>query len=392
MYICSECGTKYKIMPKFCDCGNDIFIEETEPQIQNEDFTEEIREPQKRRSGRGKPKTFSPVAIAGFVLCIILALIILFFIGNPEKEIITEDTTEQKEEQVIDIPDIETFWDNTVAKIEQKEEVKEEPEPKPIMDMMPKFVQNILPQEAKKTQTPKVNSTVTPKQTSTQKVQPKTQPKAQTPAIKTTTQTTKPVQTQQTNPQAQAVTNRVKNNIQYNNPVQQTPQQVQPSTPAKTVPQVSTPATVNTNPIKTTPPTTQITPVTTQPSVANNTTTAPSTAQTAPAFVVKTKSQTELTKELNTYKASLRNTIGRKIDFTKVIGDGDCAISFKINSSGKLISKTFTKQSSNITLNDAVFTAMNSLTSYNAPPEGYKGETLNLKIRFYNGNFEITLN
>ena len=107
---------------------------------------------------------------------------------------------------------------------------------------------------------------------------------------------------------------------------------------------------------------------------------------------MKTKSQAALAKELNTYKASLRNTIGRKIDFTKVIGDGDCALTFKINSSGRLISKAFTKQSSNITLNDAVFNAMNSIKSYNAPPEGYKGEALNLRIRFYNGNFEITLN
>ena len=67
-------------------------------------------------------------------------------------------------------------------------------------------------------------------------------------------------------------------------------------------------------------------------------------------------------------------------------------MSFKLTSSGKLTSRAFTKQSSNITLNDAVFAAMNSTTSYNPPPEGYKGETLTLKIRFYNGNFEITLN
>ena len=26
MFKCSECGTEYEIAPKYCDCGNDIFI------------------------------------------------------------------------------------------------------------------------------------------------------------------------------------------------------------------------------------------------------------------------------------------------------------------------------------------------------------------------------
>ena len=96
--------------------------------------------------------------------------------------------------------------------------------------------------------------------------------------------------------------------------------------------------------------------------------------------------------ELANYKASLRNAIGRKIDFTRVVGDGDCALSFKVNSSGKLTNRAFTKQSSNVTLNNAVYAAMNSTTSFSAPPSAYNNETLNLKIRFYNGNFEIYLN
>ena len=96
--------------------------------------------------------------------------------------------------------------------------------------------------------------------------------------------------------------------------------------------------------------------------------------------------------ELANYKAKLRNTIGRKIDFTKVIGDGDCAITFKIDSNGRLINGAFAKQSSNITLNDAVYKAFMSSRSFTAPPAGYKNETLKLYVRFYNGNFEISLN
>ena len=104
------------------------------------------------------------------------------------------------------------------------------------------------------------------------------------------------------------------------------------------------------------------------------------------------KSQAQLKQELASYKSGLRNTLGRKIDFTRVIGDGECSLSFKVNSNGRLSSKAFIKQSSNITLNDAVFNALNTMTSYNPPPEGYNGETLRLNIKFYNGNFEISLN
>ena len=95
--------------------------------------------------------------------------------------------------------------------------------------------------------------------------------------------------------------------------------------------------------------------------------------------------------EYANYKANLRNTIGRKVDFTKVIGDGDCAISFKIDPNGRLINGAFAKQSDNMTLNDAVYNAFMSSRNFTAPPGGYKNETLKLNVKFYNGNFEISL-
>ena len=218
MFKCSECGTKYKIMPKFCDCGNDIFIEEKEPETEIQDIGIPQEQPL-RRKGRGKVESFSPIAIGTFAFCIILALVILFFIGNPKKEIITEEQkNENHTEEIVEVPTIDSFWDNTISKAEQKEEVKEEPKEKPIIDIVPKFVQNILPQETQKAETPKTVKTTTAKSSNTLKQQSKTQPQ-KTPSATKTTQTTtaKPVQTQQVNTQAQAVTNRIKNNIQQNN-------------------------------------------------------------------------------------------------------------------------------------------------------------------------------
>ena len=96
-------------------------------------------------------------------------------------------------------------------------------------------------------------------------------------------------------------------------------------------------------------------------------------------------------RELTNYKISLRNTIAKRIDFTKVIGDGICIISFKLDSNGRLIDREFAKQSENLTLNNAVYKAVMATPSFTPPPSGYKNETLRLNINFNNGNFSITL-
>ena len=48
MYICSECGNEYEIKPKYCDCGNDIFINNEEQdeiqQIENEQIEDDFDE------------------------------------------------------------------------------------------------------------------------------------------------------------------------------------------------------------------------------------------------------------------------------------------------------------------------------------------------------------
>lgn len=95
--------------------------------------------------------------------------------------------------------------------------------------------------------------------------------------------------------------------------------------------------------------------------------------------------------ELYSYKINLRNEIGKKIDFTRVIGDGECSVVFKIDQNGKLVNRSFARQSSNITLNNAVYNAVMAVPSYSAPPSAYSNETLRLNVRFNNGNFAITL-
>lgn len=98
-----------------------------------------------------------------------------------------------------------------------------------------------------------------------------------------------------------------------------------------------------------------------------------------------------LKKELMQYKTALRNRIAANIDFTRVIGDGSCAVTFKIDSSGNLIERNFSTQSKNSSLNDVVYYAMMQNPAFQAPPKGYKDETLTLSVKMYGGNFEVTL-
>ncbi len=96
-------------------------------------------------------------------------------------------------------------------------------------------------------------------------------------------------------------------------------------------------------------------------------------------------------RELAAYKVSLRNKIGASINFAAVIGDGKCAVTFKIDETGNLTSRKFSQQSQNDSLNDAVFAAMMQNPTFKAPPEGYKNETLTLSVKMYGGNFEVDL-
>lgn len=391
MYKCSECGIEYKTAPKYCECGNDIFIpiEDIEPQEIDDDIFEEDDEIETIKHRNLKQKSYSPVSISIFVLSIILSLLVLFVFGNPKKNIV-ENVMKNNLSEKTEIPEIDSFWDNTPIKSKKLEEPEEQDEG--IMNIMPKIVQEIIP-----IVTPEIKTDATIK-----KFPIKSEQKSKTKPItvqNTQNQKNTKTQTIQTKPSSQAnseqimtfedLTNKIRNQYYANqtqNNASNTNNQTSTATP-------TTHSSVQQNTANTNPTTTKIT-------SAQSTTASPASVQTPPVAnsqqanipVVPEKSPAQLRQELTLYKSSLRNTIGKKIDFTKVIGDGECSLSFKISSNGRLTSKTFTKQSSNMTLNDTVFNALNTMTSFNPPPEGYKGETLRLNIKFYNGNFEISLN
>ena len=403
MYKCSECGTEYETAPKYCECGNDIFINVEDEQDfvpqEVEDFDDEpempVRTSKYHGGGRNfRQKNFSPVGLSIFAVCIILSLLVLFVIANPKKETAKIDTETQTAEE-IEIPSIDSYWDNTPVKIAQKEE-SQTPKQENILD---KIVQQIVPQQqppkevapVAKTPVPVQKKVVTPAKTQTKTAQKQTTQKSSVRQKQTTAKTaSKPTTSNQSGMTFGDLTNKIRNQYPAQNtqtqPKQQTAQTTTATKQSAPLPQTSTKTTTIAQ------TSTQITPKTQTQSVQKPQTQTQTQTQTASAPVTPQKSQVQLRQELATYKSGLRNAIGRKIDFTRVIGDGDCALSFRVNSNGRLTSKAFVKQSSNITLNDAVFNALNTMTSYNPPPEGYNGETLRLTIKFYNGNFEISLN
>ena len=347
MYKCTECGCEYEIKPDFCDCGNDVFEEETEKITETEKFEHEERlqetpPPQKvvfnskiNFEQKDKPKLqISPVSWLIFSVCIVLSFIVLF-VWNPESKNTQAELNSEKNNQEIvnkNIPSIDKLWNNAIPKQEIKKQEQKENTQK-----LTKNEQNIVKIAPKQVQIN--NKRISAKQTST-----------------------KTTQVKKITPQQKVVTkNNVPKKISNTKPQQHKSQSLQQK-PAN--PEVNTSIQKNTQEV--------LLPKNNESKVQN------------------TISAQEKQEYIN-YKISLRNTIGRKIDFTKVIGDGSCTVAFKINSSGKLINRSFAKQSSNMTLNDAVYTAVMSTPSFNPPPVAYNNEVLKLNIKFQNGNFEISL-
>ena len=364
MFKCSECQKIYDIRPDYCDdCGNDTFEEivETPPLKKQEIKKEKVKEEvvfKKQEEIPIKPKQNKPeikfdYPSLGFLgICILISLFIIFFAWNSKiQEKINVKPEDVKNELNSNIPSsVSGFWNNQLPRAEQKQTVVQKPQ---VVQPQPEIQKPKIQQVAK-----------TPSQVSTAPTKVIAQAPKQT--------STAPKQVQKTQ--------QIKNNTpQKPSNIQQTAvkKQVQPAkTTAQTaqVP-VQQPKSAPQKPIQTVQPTQNTTGTVQQP------------------VVVKPSVDTSaLKKEFANYKISLRNAIGKKIDFANVIGDGACTVSFKIDSSGRLISRAFANQSSNTTLNNAVYSAVMATPSYNPPPAGYKNETLYLKINFYNGNFQITLN
>ena len=133
----------------------------------------------------------------------------------------------------------------------------------------------------------------------------------------------------------------------------------------------------------------------TQPPVTKPTTKKQVTTTSTPSVATTNKTQTVPKinpQELSNYKIKLRNHSASKIAFTTIVGDGECSFIFKIAPDGVLTNKAPANLSDNDSLNDAVYNALRQVYSYNAPPSGYKNETLKLIVKMYHNNFEVYLN
>ena len=354
MYKCKECGAEYEQKPDYCDCGNDEFEDNVNIGLEEkttseivvdlgiiENITHEENANQtisEKRLNTQKQVTYSSyqnlkknnvdsASLVMFSLCILLSLYVIFFAWNVKEQ---HSTISNRADVSIEkaIPHIDKIWNNAVPKpVETKPPISE-----------PVAVKVVVPEQKK--QEPK--KTVSTKQNNTTVVPLKkvTQPIKATSTAKPTSQTAKsaavqPVQTVQDTAKQKAEQERLKAEAEQIKKLQ--------------------------------------------------------AEQAKKAAEEKAKKDAIAKQELVNYKASLRNTIGRKIDFTRVIGDGSCIVTFKIDSNGKLTNRSFSKQSSNNTLNDEVYKAVMATPSFNPPPTAYHNENLNLSIKFYNGNFEISL-
>ncbi len=373
MFKCKECGQEYEIKPDYCECGNDEFEIIVSEEIAQATESEPIHidkktEPQISEPIKAYKKTEEIVvkkslstgdifSVGFFILCLILSAIILWI---PVKQ--DELAAHESESVVIatnkNIPSIDKFWNNSVA--------------------IPINKENSVAIQGNKEQEIKIPAPIQKVVTTT-----KTSQKTQTTQNKPTPYSNNKVKNTQTKPaQAQKPVTQNKTQTASSQPAQNTnTKKTQTTQPASRTAQT----TQTSQPAQTSSQQTQI------PQTSSGTTTVTLNKNPNISTVEQANNATALKQELSNYKTALRNTIGRKIDFTKVVGDGSCSVAFKIDSSGRLINRSFSKQSSNMTLNDAVYAAVMATPSYEVPPAVYKGENLTLNIRFYNGNFEISL-
>src|SRR5574344_1550980 len=286
-----------------------------------------------------KPK-FQPLPIEKifswliFSTCIILSFVVILFVGNSQPT--TKNKTKltkavQKTEN--NIPNIENFWDNTP--------VKETTGPVQVQQ---------------------------PTQTAQQNVpQPQTAPKRiqiEDPPYKSllnSNSNVKPNNTSFLFPPKQ--NNKVvKKNVK---PV------VKKTTPIKTV-QKSKPITVY-SPKNTTKP------VKTIEKIANNDNIQPNNQR----IDINPRAVAE-------YKNALLHKLFSKFVVGGVSGTGSCIVAFSINENGKLLNRRFVQKASNKSLNDAVYYMLMSVPSFSTPPEGINTETIQLKITYYNGQYEFS--
>ena len=340
-YKCTDCGQEYDLKPEFCDCGNNVFSEiptANEKIEQKQEFTPKRPLVDKTSSTPVKSRRIDIPSLLIFLLCIFLSILSLIFIGRDTEPKAENVADKQVQTSVKSIPSIDRLWSESAPVISNPEKTQK--------------IEVVAVKPAEKTQ----SKTTTPKTTKTTNVSK--------PAAKTVQQTQQSSQ-QRTVVQPQtSMTEQEKQELIQKLSSKKTPQQK--------------PATSKTEPQKTDNTLSVVQPKQEQ-------------VKTEVKQEVKAPDATQLKKEYDAYKLELQNKLGKSINFGAVIGDGKCAVTFKLDATGNLVSRKFASQSQNNSLNDAVYAAMLANPTFREPPMGYKGETLTLSVTMYGGNFEVKL-
>ncbi len=362
MFKCTECDTTFEIKPDYCDCGNDCFVEikDGKEEIQQEKvvFERPVYNENKYQNDEefiNKPrhdrKKDLP-SIVFFIVCLILSILSIAFIGNGEVKEIAEHNTSLTSNENSNIKSIDEIWKQRERKetpIEKKEIIE---------DVKNNVVQEAIPQNNVNTAPKQTTKPVLIKQTTKPSVKPNA------------TQSKNTIQNKTSNP---SKTSSDKNQTSQNNKTQNKTVNTTPKTNAV----------VNTVKTNTTP-------------IFNGNSNSSDNKKTIKPLITTNSNNTTQKKqmnaqEFNSYRISLRNKIVSNIDFKLIIGDGSCSIRFKVDNNGKLINRSFLAQSQNSSLNDEIYNAVMKTPYFNPPPIGYNGEFMTLYVKINGGNFEISL-
>lgn len=95
--------------------------------------------------------------------------------------------------------------------------------------------------------------------------------------------------------------------------------------------------------------------------------------------------------EMLRYKNNLRSALFTQFAVGSISGSGECSVQFALNKNGRLVERKFSHESSNKSLNDAVYYMLMSVPQFDPPPSEYNGQTIHMNFKIDNGNYEISI-
>ena len=116
------------------------------------------------------------------------------------------------------------------------------------------------------------------------------------------------------------------------------------------------------------------------------------TQQTTQTTQQQTNTETSNPYEFITYRNALGNRLLANLNISEISGNGKCSVSFGIDSTGKLINRTFVLKSDNKSLNDEVYRMLMRTPRYNPPPSAYNGQTIRFTIELNNNTLRASFN